>query len=94
MLTLLHNLRRVRLQPVPSGTGLRPRPDERMKIFPHGNVSNDSENRFLWQVAEGRDPLLPKVLRIKQARAFASREIAGQIMQMIEAVITFSFDTP
>jgi hypothetical protein len=43
----LHGLRRVRLRPIPSGTRLRPRPDERVKIPRHENVSNDSESQFL-----------------------------------------------
>ena len=56
MLKLLHGLRRVHL---------RRRPDERVKIFRHGDVSNDSETQFLPQLGESHNPLLPKTPEIK-----------------------------
>ena len=57
---LLHDLRGVRL---------RRRPDERVEMFRHENVSQDSEFQFPPQLAESRNPLLPKALGVKQARA-------------------------
>jgi hypothetical protein len=61
---LLHDLRRVRR---------RRRPDERVKMPRDENLSNHSESQLPPQLAESRNPLLPKALGIKQPRAIPPR---------------------
>ena len=45
--------------------------NQKSVVFRHENVSQDSEFQFPPQLAKGRNPLLPKTLGVKQARATA-----------------------
>jgi hypothetical protein len=67
----------------------RPRPVARVldqaSFHGHENESQDSEFQFPPQLAQSRDPSLPKTLGAEQPRA--TIHAGGQLMQMIEAVI-------
>src|SRR5208283_4061952 len=73
---LLHYCGRVRL---------RRRPDERVKMFGHEDVSYDLESQLPPQLSPSHNPVVFETLGIKQVRT--PIRAVGQIMQVIEAVI-------
>jgi hypothetical protein len=62
----------LRRLPASTQISLRRRPDERLEMFRHEIVSQDSEFQFPPQLAESRNLLLAKTLGVKQAGAIPS----------------------
>lgn len=69
----------------PGGVSFFRGPDQKMEMFGHKNVPDDSELKLDAQVIEGCDKTTAKAIRIEEARSTISA--GGDKVQVVEAVI-------